>query len=279
MTDVAAGIERAQSVPDVRSKTPSLRLDLFMLVLAIVSVVLVVWITFFPVSDTTYHTIVIVDAVICGIFAVEFLWRWRRAGWPWTFPLLYWYEILGMIPVASPWFRSFRLLRVVVIGLRLGRVADRALGERVTATVISRSVDTIVDIIKRPMTIAILDEVSKVLRTGHYTRNIALALEENHAEVDQMIVDLIKNDPQTGKVRYIPFHNEIVRLIADTVYRMLQQLLADPRTDELVADMLRENIDQIGAAVRHKVEVAPSLKGHTPHEHRVAHHTSTVPRR
>ncbi|MFF0541693.1 ion transporter [Nocardia thailandica] len=279
MTDAAAGFQRAESVPDVRSKTPSLRLDIVMLLLAIVSVVLVVWITFFPVSQSTYHAIVVVDAVICAIFAVEFLWRWRRAGWPWTFPLLNWYEILGMIPVASPWFRSFRLLRIVVILLRLGRVADRALGERVTATVVSRSVNTIVDIIKRPMTIAILDEVSKVLRTGHYTRNIAAALEENHAEIDQMIVDLIKNDPQTGKVRYIPFHNEIVRLIADTVYRMLQQLLADPRTDELVADMLRENIDQIGEAVRHKVEVAPSLKGHTPHEHRVAHHLTKLPPR
>ncbi|MFD4433359.1 ion transporter [Nocardia sp. NPDC058497] len=262
----------------MRSKTPSLRTDLFMLVLAIISVALVVWITFFPVSDVTYRAIVITDWTICGIFLIEFLWRWRRAGWPWSFPFVYWYEVLGMIPVTSPIFRSFRLLRIVVILIRLGRVADRALGERVTATIVNRFVGTIVDVIKRPMTIAILDEVSKVLRAGHYTKNIAAALEENHAEVDQMIVDLIKNDPQTGKLRYVPFHDDIIRLVADTVYRMLRQLLDDPRTDELVADMLRENLDQINDAVRAGVRVPPSHRGATPAEHGVRHHLSQIKR-
>ncbi|MFF2086632.1 ion transporter [Nocardia sp. NPDC058176] len=275
---VSPGIERVEALPDVRSKTPSLRTDILMLILAIISVVLVVWITFFPVSGSTYQTIVVIDWTICGIFLLEFLWRWRRAGWPWTFPFVYWYEVLGMIPVTSPLFRGFRLLRIVVILIRLGRVADRALGERVTATIVSRFVGTIVDIIKRPMTVAILDEVSNVLRAGHYTKNIAAALEENHAEVDQMIVDLIKNDPQTGKLRYVPFHDDIIRLVADTVYRMLNQLLQDPRTDELVADMLRENLDQINDAVRAGIKVPPSQRGATPAEHGVRHHIGSVRR-
>jgi hypothetical protein len=32
--------------------------------------------------------------------------------------------------------------------------------------------------------------------------------------------------------------------------RVLLEVLADPRTDELVSDLLRDNIDQIRAAVR-----------------------------
>ncbi len=275
---VSPGIGRGAALPEADAKTPSLRTDIAMLVLAIISVVLVVWITFFPVSGTTYHAIVIVDTSICAIFAVEFLWRWRRAGWPWSFPFIYWYEVLGMIPVTSPLFRGFRLLRIVVILIRLGRVADRALGQRVTATIVNRSVGTIVEIIKRPMTVAILDEVSGVLRAGHYTQNIAAALEENHAEIDQLIMDLIKNDPQTGKLRYVPFHDDIIRLVADTVYRMLRQLLDDPRTDELVADMLRENLDQINDAVRKGVKVPPSQRGATPGEHGVRHHLDQVKR-
>jgi hypothetical protein len=157
-------------------------------------------------------------------------------------------------------------------------VDDRALGERVTATIVNRFVGTIVDVIKRPMTVAILDEVSKVLRAGHYTQNIAAALEENHADVDQLIMDLIRNDPQTGKLRYLPFHDDIIRLVADTVYRMLRQLLDDPRTDELVADMLRENLDQINDAVRAGVRVPPSHRGATPTEHGVRHHLGQIKR-
>ncbi|WP_067864485.1 ion transporter [Nocardia shimofusensis] len=252
-------------------KPPALATDFAMLGLALVSVALVVWISFFDVPEDTYRAVVMVDYAICAIFAVEFLWRWHRAGWPWTFPLIYWYEVLGMIPVTSPVFRSLRLLRIVVILVRLARVADRAFGDRVTAVVVGRFVRTIVEVIKRPMTIAVLDEVARVLRTGHYTRNIAAALEENRAEMDEMILEFIKKDPHAGKVRYIPFHDDIIRLIADTTFRIVFQVLADPRTDELVSDMIRENVDQIRGAVRDGVQVVPAAYGPTAHHESVAH--------
>ncbi len=232
-----------------------------MLALAIVSVGLVVWITLFPVAGPTRHAVVVVDWSLCAVFAAEFLWRWRRAGWPWTFPFVYWYEVIGMIPVTSPLFRGFRLLRIVVIVVRLARVADRAFGDRVTAAVVNRFVTTIVDAIRRPMTIAVMDEVAQVLRTGHYTRNIAAALEVNRAELDEMILELIKRDPRAGRIRYVPFHDEIIRLIADTTFRIVFQVLDDPRTDELVSDILRENIDQMRDAVRDGVRISSPAEG------------------
>lgn len=266
-----AGYGSAPEPDEYPRKPPALATDVAMLGLAAVSVALVVWISFFDVAPGTYRAVVIVDYSICGVFAAEFLWRWHRAGWPWTFPLVYWYEVLGMIPVTSPFFRGLRLLRVVVILVRLARVADRAFGDRVTAVVVGRFVRTIVEVIKRPMTMAVLDEVARVLRTGHYTRNIAAALEENRAELDEMIVELIKKDPQAGKVRYLPFHDEIIRLIADTTFRIVFQVLADPRTDELVSDMIRENVDQIRGAVRDGVQVAPAAYGPTAHHHTARH--------
>ncbi|WP_245547834.1 ion transporter [Nocardia pneumoniae] len=272
------GLREAPQSQEYPRKPPMLWTDFVMLALAVVSVALVAWITFFPVSGHTYRVVVFVDWSVCAVFAAEFLWRWRRAGWPWTFPLVYWYEILGMIPVTSPFFRGFRLLRIVVIVVRLARVADRVFGDRVTAAVVNHFVATIVDTIRRPMTIAVMDEVANVLRAGHYTRNIAAALEENRAELDEMIVELIKKDPQAGRVRYIPFHDEIIRLIADTTFRIVFQVLEDPRTDELVSDMLRENIDQIRDAVRDGVRVPPSAYGPTPPENGVRHQLNRLPR-
>lgn len=264
---------------DYPRKPPALWTDFVMLALAVVSLGLLVWVSFFEVSARTYRLVVVADYLVCAVFALEFLWRWRRAGWPWTYPFVYWYEILGMIPVTSPIFRGFRLLRIVVIVVRLARVADRVFGDRVTAAVVNRFVQTIVEVIKRPMTIAILDEVAVVLRSGHYTRNIAAALEENRREMDEMILEKIKNDPQAGKIRYLPFHDEIIRLTADTTFRIMFEVLADPRTDELVSDMLRENIDQIRHAVHHRVRVAPSHVGPTPHEHSVRFHLGKLPPR
>ncbi|MEU2256085.1 ion transporter [Nocardia xishanensis] len=266
MTAPITSSERAQTAGDYPRKPPALWIDFVMLALAVISVALLVWITLFTVSDQTYRAVVLVDYTICAVFAVEFLWRWRRAAWSWTFPLVYWYDVVGLVPVSSPLFRGFRLLRIVVIATRLARVADRVFGDRVTAAVVNRFVMTIVDVIKRPMTVAMLDEVAHVLRTGHYTRNIARALEENRSEMDEMILELIKKDPQAGKVRYLPFHDDIIRLIADTSFRIVFQVLADPRTDELVSDMIRENVDQIRQAVRDGVRVEPAAYGPTHHE-------------
>ncbi|WP_245719920.1 ion transporter [Nocardia uniformis] len=236
-------------------KPPLLWTDFLMLALAVVSVVLVAWATFWTVPDQTYRTIVVVDTTICAIFAIEFVWRWRREGWPWSFPFLYWYEVLGMIPVTSPFFRGFRLLRIVVVVVRLARMADRAFGDRITAALVNRFIGTIVETVKRPVTMAVMEEVAGVLRTGHFTRNIANALEENRAEIDQMIVEVIRKDPQIGRIRYVPFHEDIIRTIADASFRVVFQVLADPRTDELVGDVLRENVNQMREAVREGVRV------------------------
>ena len=89
-----------------------------------------------------------------------------------------------------------------------------------------------------------------VLRTGHYTRNIASALRENHEEIKDMFAEKIKADPSAKEIGLLPFHDAIIEQVTETALRVLLEVLADPRTDELVSDMLRDNIDQIRQAVR-----------------------------
>lgn len=236
------------------SKPPVGFADWTMLVIAIISVVLLSWITFWDVSAATERWVIRIDYAVCALFAVEFVWRWRRSGEGWKFPVKYWYEVLGMIPISNPAFRSFRLLRIVIVIARLGRAADRAFGDRVTAAIVKQGTDTIVEVVKRPVTIAVMDEVAAVLQTGNYTTNIARALDENRSELDAMIVELVKKDQQMGRLKFLPFHDDVVRLVSDTVFRLVFSVLNDPRTDELISDALRENIEQMRAAVRDKYD-------------------------
>lgn len=239
-------------------RPPALWVDFAMLGLGVVAVVLLAWLTFLPPAESTRNVVRIVDYSLCGIFAVEFVWQWHRENWRWKFPLARWYDIVGMVPVTSLIFRSFRLLRIVYIAVRLLPAANN-LADQVTKKLTNRFLGTIIEVIKRPITVAVLSEVADVLRVGTYCQNIADALEENHAEMDDMIIEMITSDPQTKRVRFIPFHDDIIRLIADTVFRMLLKVLADDRTDELVADVLRNNIDQIRDAV-HKNEPRPEIR-------------------
>lgn len=242
-----SGPPRAPGKP---AAPPVTFVDWLMLVLAIVSVALLVWITFWDVSPRTEHRVVVADYAICGVFAVEFAVRWRRSRLGWRFLRTYWYEVLGMIPLSNPAFRSFRLLRIVVIGVRLARAADRAFGDRATAYVVGRFADTIVNVIRKPVTVAVLDEVIAVAQTGHYAEHVSAAIAENRAELDALIVELIREDQAAGRLRFVPFHDDVVRLVSDTVLRILQAGLDDPRVHELISDAIRESAEQLRTSIR-----------------------------
>ncbi|MDP9116138.1 MAG: hypothetical protein M3O28_02525 [Actinomycetota bacterium] len=115
---------------------------------------------------------------------------------------------------------------------------------------INRASERVVDIVKRPITIAVLDEVAAVLQAGQYTHNIAVALAENHDEIKQLFAEKIKADPTARRIGLLPFHDKLIDEASETTLRVLLEVLADPRTQELVSELLRDNIAQIRAAVR-----------------------------
>lgn len=232
-------------------------LDWLMLVLAVFSVALLAWETWGPVDAAQRALIVRIDLAVCAIFAVEFCWRWSRAGWARSFVLRNWYEILGMIPAAHPALRAFRLLRLIRIAVliaRVGAAADRAFGEYYTYLLLRRFKGLVVDALRGVITVAVLEEVAAVLRKGRYTRNVALALEQNLGEIEDVVVDTLAADPQLGRLKRLPFYEDLVRGTTRATLRVVLHALEDPRTDELVADVLRENLDQLRAAVRARDE-------------------------
>ena len=75
------------------------------------------------------------------------------------------------------------LVLLSVTAAFLGRkLISRGLREPIIVRMINRTSERVVSAIKRPITIAVLDEVADVLRSGHYTRNVVSALDENHDE-------------------------------------------------------------------------------------------------
>jgi hypothetical protein len=110
----------------------------------------------------------------------------------------------------------------------------------------------LVDLIKRPITIAVLDEVADVIQTGHYTRNISAALTENHDELVALVAEKVRQDPASRVVGRLPGYDAVVGQVSETTLRVLVEMLGDPRMDELVSDLLRNNLQQIKRAVRER---------------------------
>ncbi len=107
-------------------------------------------------------------------------------------------------------------------------------------------------LVKRPLTIVVLDEVAAVIQTGHYTKNISDALLENHAELKALVAEKVRADPNARLVSKLPGYERVVSEASETVLRVLIEMLSDPRMDELVSDLLRNNLEQIRKAVRQR---------------------------
>jgi len=150
------------------------------------------------------------------------------------------------------WIVAGAVVLAIVAGFVGQWLIRRGLREPFVVRMINHASDRVVDAVKRPVTIAVLDEVAAVLQTGHYTRNIAAALEENRDELKQMVAEKLREDPTAGRLYLIPFHDRIIEQASETTLRVILEILADPRTDELVSDMLRDNLVQIRQAVRER---------------------------
>ncbi len=108
----------------------------------------------------------------------------------------------------------------------------------------------VLELVKRPLTIVVLDEVAAVIQTGRYTKNISDALRENHDELKHLVAEKVRADPNARLVRKLPGYDAIVSEVSETVMRVMIEMLSDPRMDELVSDLLRNNLEQIKKAVR-----------------------------
>jgi hypothetical protein len=151
--------------------------------------------------------------------------------------------VLGVVAVA---------ILAFVVGRWLVRLGLR---EPFVVRLINRASDRVVAAVKRPITVAVLDEVAAVLETGHYTRNIAAALRENRDEIKTMVAEKIRDDPTAGRIYLVPFHDQLIEQLSETMLRVILEILTDPRTDELVSDVLRDNVTQIRRAVRARADL------------------------
>jgi len=150
-------------------------------------------------------------------------------------------------------------LAAAVLGAALVRAGMRRPAVVEWATALT---ERALGVVKRPLTLVVLDEVDAVIRTGHYTQNISAALEENHDHLTALVAEKVRQDPNVRLLGRLPGYDTVVREVSETTLRVLIEMLQDPRTDELVRDLLRNNLTQIRQAVRLRAheDVVP----HTP---------------
>lgn len=140
----------------------------------------------------------------------------------------------------------------VVSAVLTGLLVRRGLRTPWAIRQVNKVRDRVVTLVKRPITIMVLDEVADVIQTGHYTQNISAALVENHDELKSLVAEKVRHDPNVRLIGRLPGYDTVVSEVTETTMRVLIEMLGDPRMDELVSDLLRNNLQQIKLAVRER---------------------------
>ncbi len=148
------------------------------------------------------------------------------------------------------WLLGGLVVIAIIAGIIGRHYVRKGASEPVVVKLVNQISDRVIDTVRHPITVAVLDEVADVLRTGSYTKNLAAALRENETEIKAMVNEKIMADPTTKAIGLLPFHERIINQVSETVLRVILEVLVDARTEELVNDVLRDNIVQIRKAVR-----------------------------
>jgi len=219
-----------------------------------------------------------IDLIFVAIFLAEFFFHWiedvyhkRHSKW-YFYPFIYWYDLLGCIPVGS--LRFLRLLRFITIIHRLHRMQIINIANMPLFDSFTKLINIVIEEITDRVVIRILRNVRNEIKHGtpviheiteqlikprqqqviewlsfkirHVARrNEELYRDEIKKYVDKRISEAVQQNSEIKDLRLIPFvgkqiEQRIERATADIVFSVINGALADlgsPDNKVLVEDI------------------------------------------
>lgn len=223
-------------------------LDLLVLLLAMASVSLVFYQVFGHPTPPQHRVVQVLEYAIVALFALEFAVALVRHDHRGVYLVRNWYEVLALIPVTGGWATTlpfFPVLRVIVIVARFGRAVDRLYGDEAFYRAVDRLQEVVVEWVADAVTLRVLDQTLLVLQKGHFTTNLADALEAHGDEVGEVVLEKVRADPAMARVKHLPFFDDAVELSSAVTRRVAIEALRDPRMGDVVREVIRANVKQI----------------------------------
>jgi hypothetical protein len=230
-------------------------MDVVMISLALVSLGLLLYEEVYDPGAEATRRIIIIDLVIVAIFAVEFLWRMFRAPTKMGYVKSHWYDLLGMVPVSHPLFRSFRLariLRLVVLTSRFVRATNRSFGEAIVERTVGRYKEIIIEEISDRIILRVLDETERVLTAGAYGSSTARALHANRDALMARINDQLKEDRATRWAMHVPGMERVLDAVQERTINSVIATLGSEEVNETIVSVLREIMGDLRREVAKK---------------------------
>jgi hypothetical protein len=227
----------------------------------------------------------LVDLPFLLFFAAELFARWaaavrRRsfARW-WLYPLIHWYDVLGIVPAQQ--FRVFRLFRLVSIYLRLKRSDVVSVGDDVVSRGVAWLADAVSEEVTDRVTVRVLDLAQREVRAGALSQVTRQALLPRRDEVRRQIVARLAqvlSDPElharlgsflrlnldgavasSPALRRVPLPDTVLAPLVRTVGEAVYDSIVETLTASLAKEEGRQALD---AVVDEVMEAFTTTLGH-----------------
>lgn len=227
----------------------------------------------------------LVDLPFLLVFAAELFARWaaavrRRsfARW-WLYPLVHWYDVLGIVPAQQ--FRVFRLFRLVSIYLRLKRSDVVSVGDDAVSRGVAWIADAVSEEVSDRVAVRILDLAQREVRAGALAQVTRQALLPRRAEVREQVVGrlaAVLSDPElharlgsflrvnldraveaSPALRRVPLPDSVLAPLVRTVGEVVYDSIVETLTASLATEDGRE---ALSAVVDEVMEVFGETLGH-----------------
>ncbi len=242
-------------------------------------------------ADQIHDDFILYDLIFVAIFLAEFFVRWvvsiknkDFSKW-YYFPFVYWYDLVGCIPIGG--FRFLRLLRLVTIAVRLQRMEKidmtklalyrflmhyfnvfiQEITDRVTLTILSNVreelhegtpvIDGIVDDVLRPRQAELINWISMRLQLAA-SKGYALHEEEIRVYVQQRINQAVDKNKELRNLESVPLMGRVIvkqieGAISDIVFSVVHGIIRDLGSSknraliEDVSELLLEDDNENGS--------------------------------
>jgi hypothetical protein len=183
----------------------------------------------------------LVDLPFLLFFAAELFARWAAAvrrrsieRW-WLYPLVHWYDVLGIVPAQQ--FRVFRLFRLVSIYLRLKRSHVVSVGDDVVSRGVAWLADAVSEEVTDRVTVRVLDLAQREVAAGALSQVTRQALLPRRDEVRRHVVErlaTVLSDPELHERL-----GSFLRLNLDAAVASSPALRRVPLPDAVLAPLVR----------------------------------------
>jgi hypothetical protein len=166
-----------------------------------------------------------VIALLIAITGLAVRTRWLH----WTLVALALALAVGCVLLAAGHWRRSRLLRML-----------------------TRLSEILVELIKRPIALAVLDEIHDVVQRGDYAVAMSGDLARTRAELENTVRRKLKSDPRLQRFSAIPFSDQLIELVGETALSVVMETVADPCTEELLERVATAVIQEVRTSIQQR---------------------------